>query len=68
MIDMVPKLTENPLVSMGRFVDANYITIFNDKEVNIYDAITPEIVVSRKSIMKGCRDKKAGYVEYYWWM
>ena len=36
-LDMVPQLQHNSLISGGKFVDANYITVLTPTEVLIYD-------------------------------
>ena len=59
-VDIVPAITTQSLLSMGKFADANYISIFDKEEVNIYDANDTEIVVSRGAILKGWRDHSTG--------
>ena len=53
---MVPGIKNDTLVSTSKFADANYISIFDNEEVNIYDANTTKITVSRGSILKGWHD------------
>jgi hypothetical protein len=35
---IVPAIKRNSLISIPKFVDANYIAIFDKDEVNIYDS------------------------------
>jgi hypothetical protein len=42
-----PGITQNLLLSTGKFAAANYITIFDKEEVNIYDAKDTIIAVTR---------------------
>jgi hypothetical protein len=58
-VDIVPGISTATLISTSKFADANYITIFDDEEVNIYDANNTEIKVSRGAILKGWRDNKS---------
>ena len=50
---MVPTLANQSLLSGSKFADAGYISICNDKEVNIYDGRTYRILVSERSVLKG---------------
>ena len=45
--DVVPGITEDSLVSTSKIADAGYITIFDDKEVTIYNASNTQITVTR---------------------
>ena len=58
-VDMVPGI-HNSLLSTGKFADANYISIFDKDEVNIYDATNTVITVSRGAILRGWRDNAIG--------
>jgi len=51
-VDMVPGIKNNTLISTSKFADANYISIFDQEEVNVYDANTTKITVSRGSVLK----------------
>ena len=51
-IHMVPG-TKHNLLSMNQFAEAKYITIFDDEEVNIYDATNTEVNFSRGSVLRG---------------
>jgi hypothetical protein len=44
------------LLSSGQFAAANYITIFDKEEVNIYDANDTIIAVTRGAILQGWWD------------
>ena len=55
----MPDICKNSLISMAKFAEAGYITIFDDKEVNVYDAQNTKVIVTRQAIIKGWFDKKA---------
>ncbi len=55
---IVPGIKHDSLLSISKFVDANYIAIFNKDEVNIYNANKTSIVVSRGAILQGWRCKQ----------
>ena len=40
-VHIVPSIEHNSLISVSKFVDANYIAIFDKDEVNIFDANIP---------------------------
>jgi hypothetical protein len=56
-VHIVPGIEYNSLLSIPKFVDANYIAIFNKDEINIYDANKTTIVVFCSAILQGwqCR-------------
>ena len=56
-VDVVPGITTASLLSTSKMADAKYITIFDEEEVNIYDATNTKITVSRGAILKGWRMK-----------
>jgi hypothetical protein len=49
------------LLSTAKFATAGYITVFDGKEVNIYDASNTEVIVTREAILSGCFDKTANF-------
>ena len=49
-VDIVPTL-QSDLMSIGKMADAGYLTIFDDKEVNIYDIHNTTFTVSRDSVL-----------------
>ncbi len=53
---ITPGITKNSLLSTGKFAAANYITIFDKEEVNIYDANNTIITVTRGAILRGWWD------------
>jgi len=57
---IVPSIKRDSLLSVSKFVDANYIAIFDKDEVKIFDANNTEITVSRAAILRGwrCPDTK----------
>ena len=59
-VDMVPMLAEHTLLSTSKFADADYISIYDKNEVNIYDARTTKINVSEDSVLKGWRCPQTG--------
>ena len=59
-VHMVPGLSDTSLISAGKLADEGYVSIFDKDEVNIYDANTTKIMVSRSAILKGWRSEHAG--------
>ncbi len=58
-LHITPSITENSLLSTSKFATANYITIFEKEEVNIYDANDTIITVSQGAILRGWMDTKS---------
>jgi hypothetical protein len=56
-LHITPGISQHSLLSTGKFAEANYITIFDNKIVNIYNANDTTISVSRGAILWGWRDK-----------
>ena len=54
-VNMVPVLVNQSLISGIKLADAGYISICDDKEVNIYDGRTDRIIVSELEVLKGCK-------------
>ncbi len=56
-VHIVPGIEPDSLLSIPKFADANYITIFDKDKVNIYDANKTIIIVSRGAILRrwGCK-------------
>ena len=54
-LHITPGITTNSLLSTStsKFAAANYITIFDKEEVNIYDANDTIIAVTRGAILRG---------------
>jgi hypothetical protein len=52
-VHIVPGIKHDSLLSIPKFVDANYIAIFNKDKVNIYVANKTSIIVSRGAILQG---------------
>ena len=50
-VDMVPSLTNNSLLSRGKFAQAGYVSVCDDKEVNLYNARTVKITVSDDAVL-----------------
>jgi hypothetical protein len=58
-IHNVPWIDENSLLSIPKIAEAGYITIFDNEEVNIYDARDTKVLVTSKAILTGWYDKRA---------
>ncbi len=58
-VHIVPTIASNSLLSTAKFAAAGYITVFDGKEVNIYDANNTKVSVTREAILPGWFDKKA---------
>jgi hypothetical protein len=58
-VHILPTIKTNSLLSTAKFAAAGYTTVFDDKEVNIYDAQNTTLKVSRAVILRGWLDKKA---------
>ena len=54
--DMVPDVTLDCLASTSKMCDAGYFTVFDGKEVRIYDAETTKVLTSKPPVLKGWRD------------
>jgi hypothetical protein len=59
-LHITPGITENSLLSTSKFAAANYITIFNKEEVNIYDANDTIITVTRGAILRSFKCPMTG--------
>ena len=46
---------QNNLLSTNQFAKAKYITIFDEKEINIYEATNTEIKTTKGSVLRGWR-------------
>ena len=58
-IHIVPDICKNSLISTTKFAKAGYMTVFDDKEVNVYDTQNTKVIVTWQAIIKGWFDKKA---------
>ncbi len=47
------------LISTAKFAEAGYITVFDDKVVNIYNASDTKVIVTMQAILRGWLDKVA---------
>ena len=52
-VHIVPTIDSNSLLSTAKFATAGYITVFDGKEVNIYDQSNTKVVVTREAILRG---------------
>ncbi len=59
-LHITPGITTNSLLSTSKFAEANYITIFDKEEVNIYDANNTVIAVTRGAILRGFKCPTTG--------
>ena len=57
MIDMVPKIVDNSLLSTFKFDNVNYVSIFNKYEVNLHNINGTVIKTPKQSILKGWKYK-----------
>ena len=53
-VHMIPGI-QNNLLSTNQLSKAKYISIFDKKEVNIYDRTNTEIKTTRGAVLRGCR-------------
>jgi hypothetical protein len=58
-INIVPSLIGNSLLSSVKMIEAGYTAIYDNKEVNFYDAVTTKITVSTDTILKGWQRPRA---------
>ena len=52
---MVPGLVDASLLSTSNLTSAGYITVYNGKELNVYNGSTNNIIVSEEAVLKGSR-------------
>ncbi len=57
-VHIMPGIERDSLLSIPKFVHANYVAIFDKDEVNIYDANKTIITVSCNAILRGWRCKQ----------
>jgi hypothetical protein len=50
-VHIVPSIERDSLLSVSKFVDANYIDFFDKDEVNIFDTNNTKVTVSRAAIL-----------------
>jgi hypothetical protein len=58
-VHIVTTIASNSLLSTAKFTAAGYITVFDGKEVNIYDANNTKVSVTREALLQGWFDKTA---------
>ncbi len=58
-VHIVPSIQSNFLLSMAKFDESGYITVFDNEEVNIYHAHDTTYKVSWAAILQGWFDKTA---------
>jgi hypothetical protein len=52
-VHIFPSIQSNSLLSMAKFAKEGYITVFNNKEVSIYDALDTTSKVLLAAILQG---------------
>ncbi len=52
-LHIAPGVSQHLLLSTGKYVDANYITVFDKDTVNVYDANDTIITVTKEAILRG---------------
>ena len=57
-VDIIPALKHNSLISVPKLSQAQYITVFDGDEVNVYDGHTTKIHVTNEAVMAGWLCKK----------
>ncbi len=57
-VHIVPGIERDSLLSIPKFVNANYIAIFDKDKVNIYGANKTSTVVSSSAILRGWQCKQ----------
>ena len=60
-VDIVPGLQCNSLLSINKFAEANYLTVFTPDEVKIFDGKKEVISSTQQPILQVWRDPVAGW-------
>ena len=60
MVHIVPRLQHSSSLSISKFADAKYITVFTQKEVKIFDGGTMMITSTGEPILWGWQDPESG--------
>jgi hypothetical protein len=55
-LHITPGVSQHSLLSTGKYADANYITVFDNDTLNVYDANNTIITVTKDAILRGWRD------------
>ena len=58
-VHIVPDVKDS-LLSTSKMVDADYIAVYDNKEVNFYDAKTTKIVITEEAVLTGYRCPTVG--------
>jgi hypothetical protein len=56
-LHITPGVSQHSLHSTGKYADANYITVFDEDTVNVYDANDTIITVTNNAILREWRDR-----------
>ncbi len=62
-VHIVPSIQSNSLLSTAKFAKAGYITVFDNKEVNIYDVHNTTSKVLQATILQEWFDKTANLLQ-----
>ena len=52
-VDIFPVLVNASLLSASKLAIASYITVYDQKEVNVYKCSTTKSIVSEEAVLKG---------------
>jgi hypothetical protein len=55
-LHITPGVSQHSLLSTDKFADTNYITVFDNEMVNVYDANDTIFIISRGAILRGFCD------------
>jgi hypothetical protein len=58
-IHLVPNIPTNLLIRTAKFAESGYITVFDDKKINVYNASNTKVIVTRQAILRGWLGKDA---------
>jgi hypothetical protein len=61
-VNIVPSLVDNSLLSTVKMVEASYMPIYDDKEVNFYNTTTTKIMALADAILKGWQCPRAKWL------
>ena len=53
IVDLVPAMKQDTLISIGKFVDAGNVKIFNGDKENVNDGLKAKLKVSEEAIIQG---------------
>ena len=62
-VDIVPGLQHNSLLSINKFAESSYITVFTPDKVTIFDCEKTSISSTQQPILQGWRDPATDFLE-----